>query len=260
MPSYFTTSPSLRQGPSITPRNIFATATTAIYISPGFAQIDGTRTRDTGQAGTTNGIVSLLRNGLILGKTTSVVGASVVGKYRESIIGVLHHSGSTAATTFNLAPAVATEVQRLITLDGTSSNFIIASPTTAGGTVVSTTVSATSATTGASDTSSYMTISASINVATVIGGLVMPADGAQNPITVLSGDTIPVDDVLDYASNPQDVALRRFLVGGDLLSTNITNLLVDDFGTTVDAGVVTWLKQQLNTTTNGNSFSFSDNR
>ena len=56
MPSYFSTAPSLRQGPSITPRNIFATATSAIYVAPGFAQIDGNRTRDTGQAGTTSGI------------------------------------------------------------------------------------------------------------------------------------------------------------------------------------------------------------
>lgn len=111
MPSAFTNLPSSRQGPAITPRNIILTATSRKMLATN-AIIDGTKTRDVGQAANGNP-TSLLRDGLPLGKSTTG------GKYANSFIGLTTAPMQIGATTLTANAAVITEVVRRIGASGT---------------------------------------------------------------------------------------------------------------------------------------------
>lgn len=249
----FRTLPQVFVGNSITYRNIFTTIDTVVNGQvPSFYILDGTLSRDPGQGGVTGGTVSLVRTGVILGKET------LSGKYRPSIIGLLNRTNNTAATSLTLAPAVATEVQRQIGILGTSNNFVVVSPTTSGGTVISTTVSATSAVTGTSGTTSYVILSASINTATVTGGYIGGTDGSAIPATVLCDNNIGIDVVDQFGAGSIDQQLQRFIIKGDFLSGMIVNLLRDDYGVATDSAITTYLETKLQA--QGRAFTFSDNR
>lgn len=258
MPTSFYTLPTITAGQSITPRAIFTSINSTVFRNvPSGYVIDGARSRDTGQGAYTGNSTSLLRCGLLMGKITTG------GKYRPTVLGVLNRTGALNATTLTVAPAVATEIQRLVTLDGTSNNFIVSSPTSAGGTVVSTTVSILSATTGASGTSSYVTLSSSINSVTVSGGIITPADGSQTCLTVLWEGAGFGIDVTDVSGASIDQALTTYYVGGDLIATfsaqyGVINLTKDDYGVSLDTSVEALLKTRIRSTSN--QWTFSDDR
>lgn len=255
MPTTFYGLPSINDGNGITPRNIFTTQSSTMFgqVPSGYI-VAGALSRDPGTAATTNGHVTILRPGLIMGK---VSGGTYDKQYAPSIIGVLNRTGATTTTTLTLQPAVATEVQRLITLQGTSNNFIILSPTTSGGTLVSTTVSATSATTGSNSSNSYMTLSGSINTLTVAGGIVTRTDSSQTGIAVLAENAFGVA-VTDINGTSINQPLANYLIRADFISAQLINFLADDYGVSVDSAVITKLKSNLIST--GNQFTFSDNR
>jgi len=242
MPSAFSNVGGIRQGPSITPRNIFWNfgLLPTIYAPSGIF-IDGNLTRDTGHANAT----TLLRPGLLLGKITST------GKYRNSIIGTV--SGAVSAgtvTSITVPAAVATEVARLITQAAGNVSLKIVGPPTAGGTVASTAITATAA----SGTS--ITISSATLPAYAVGSIITPADGSDTPKTVFSDGVYAIEDVTDVSNNNQDQQLQRYLIQATLYSPNLINFVADDYGNTIDVAVTAYLKSKLNS--NGLSFRFSD--
>lgn len=142
MPSAFTNVGGIRQGPSITPYNIFATRDFNVpaYITSSII-IDGNATRDTGHIGA----VTLLRPGLLLGKETAAP-----NKYANSVYGLTSVAYGGNQTTINVNPAVATEIVRRAG-SSTSGTFNVTGPAVTGGTVrtLLATYSAVNTTTGA---------------------------------------------------------------------------------------------------------------
>jgi hypothetical protein len=246
MPTNFAGVPSVRSGPSITPRNIFVSQTSANppRYAPSLILIDGTYSRDTGESPT-----SLLRAGTLLGKITSS------GKYRPSIIGTLAAAYTSGGTSLTVSAAVATEVARLIALAGTSISLKAIGPPTAAGTnaVTSVTCSAASGTT--------LTVT-SLGVDKAAGTLIAPADGSQAPLTVLDSTIFGID-VTDASGAALDQPLSRFLIGADLIAAQIPFLTTDGTVAT-DASVQTYLKTYLkaggSNNTAGSVFTFDNDR
>jgi hypothetical protein len=136
--------------------------------------IDGSVSRDPG-----NGIVTVLRAGLLMGKVTAT------GFYAPSAFGVT--TGTTAqngtaytsgGTSIAVTPAAATEIVRRI---GTSGNLNFIGPPSAAGTVavIQQAFSAVNTSTG------VLTIT-SLGANLVIGSIVAPTDGSQSPITFVN--------------------------------------------------------------------------
>jgi hypothetical protein len=232
--------PGIGNSTSITHRNIFTTvgSLTERYV-PSLFILDGKLSRDTGCSQP-----SLLRAGLVVGKNSST------GKYRPTIIGVTHAAALSNATSLTVVAPVATEIARLITANGGSavSLTLVGPPTTAG--TVATLTATCSAASGTT-----LTVS-SLSAALAAGSYICPADGSQQPMTIL---TNPYgQDVVDVVYQSIDQALQSFLTGADIIASQVVNMLADDFGQAVDASVTTWLKTHLRDY--GYSFTFDNDR
>jgi len=224
MPGSFT-------GNTYTPRFIFTNYAQVEY-APGFSIIDGTLSRDTASTPT-----SLLQAGTLLGKITST------GKYRPSIIGLTSGAiSSGSATSVTVTAATATEVARLITVAGGNVSLKLVGPPTAGGTVASTAITCTAA------SGTTLTVSSVSLPAIVDGSLVVPADGSQTPVTLVSNPT-GVDVVLTdgtSADQPLHLNARK----ADVASSKIVNY-------PADTATRAFLKAALKTT---GLFTFVDDR
>lgn len=232
MNSILTSVPGTSTPYSIQYRHVFTDTATRVAVSPG-AVLDATKTRDTG-----NTDVTQLRAGTLVGKVTSG------GLYRNAIIGVLGTTLAAAGTTTITVPAaVATEVQRLITLAGASIQLRVYGPPTAGGTNAATTITASSA------AGTTITVSVVTFPAYVAASILQPVDGAQTPLTVVpDGYGIPLTDVTGTSQNQ---LLQPYFVQGSIDVAQIP------FYSSLDASLQTWVKTSLRTSGN---FTFSDDR
>lgn len=221
-------------GRSIVPRNIYTSLTTARY-APSFYFFDGVYARDPDNTPT-----SMLRAGLLCGKiSTSGEG----GGYANSIIGVTTVAYTSSGTSLTVTTQAATEIVRRI---GASGTFNLAGGATAGATVTSPTL----VTYSAVNTSTGVVTVSNIGANVAIGAAVMPTDGSQNVLTIF--DTEYGTDVTDVLQNNINQPLHRFVIGGDVYSSNIINLTV------VNAGVEAYIKSLLRL--NGGTFTFDDDR
>ena len=261
MGTFFASLPSSATGPSILPRNIFTTVQSIVYKDvPSMFIISGSLTRDTGQvAVSSTNTTSLLRAGLILGKSTTS------GLYRNSIIGsvttAVAASTAGALTTIIVSKGAAVEVQRLLTLTGANVTLTLTGPPGAAGVVAQQNFVATTVSTGTTGTTTgTLTITAASAPAFVAGSIIGPADGAATPVTVFCDNNFGID-VMDTLGNSIDQALQRMLIGGDLLTSMLINVTGADewnSGTTIDTSVTAWIQGKLQA--NGKQFTFNTDR
>lgn len=219
-------------GRSIAPRNLFASGTPK-YL-PSYAQLDGSKSRDTLNSDN----VALLRAGLPLGKITSG------GKYAPSILGLtgVLHDTSVVTTTMTLPASTVTEISRRI---GASGTFTIYGPPTAAGTVATETV-----TYSAIASATTLTITAT-SADFAAGSLIMPADGSQNHSQfVVNQYGLDVLDVNGAAVNHQQQLLTQADINTDMIV----------FYSSMDASVKTGFKAALRTNNAGSVLTFSDDR
>lgn len=260
MGTFFYGLPQTVVGPSILPRNIFTTATSAVFKDvPGLFILSGSLTRDTGQvAVSSTNTTSLLRAGLLLGKITAT------GKYRNSIIGSVT-TAITAHTTGNETSAIivskgaATEVARLLTATAASVTLTLTGPPGAAGVVAQQSIVAT-AVPGYTTYTGTLTITAVTTSAFVAGSIIGPADGAQTPVVPYCDNPFGID-VMDMSGNSIDQPLQRMLIGGDLLTSMLINTTGADewnAGTTIDTSVTAWIQGKLQAS--GKQFTFNTDR
>lgn len=246
MASNFVNKGSIRSGPSITPRNIFVAQTSANppRYAPSLITIDGTLTRDTGSTPT-----SLVRAGTLMGKVTTG------GKYRNSIIGLTSAAYTSGGTSLTVSAAVATEVARLISVAGGNVSLKVIGPPTSAGTVA-----VTACTCSAASGTTLTVVDLGVNKAA--GSLVTPADGSQSPLTTFDASAFGID-VADASGTSVDQGLSRFLLGADLIASQIP-FLTTDGTTSTDASVQTYLKTFLkaggSNNTSGVAFTFDNDR
>jgi len=246
MGTNFYSLPGIRTGGSITPRNIFVSSQwNQINFVPSFYILDGTRTRDVGSSPT-----SLIRPGTILGKVTTG------GKYRNSVIGLNTAAITATNTSITVNAAVATELARLIAAAGASVGITIAGPATTGGTMQSEVVACSAA------SGTTLTVGAVTN-SYVTKSLIQPADGSQSPLIIFA-DNVFGTDVADINGASIDQALQMWLRGADLLSSQIPNLVTDDFTNTVEPSCQAYLKSFLKSggenNVSGVAFTFDNDR
>jgi hypothetical protein len=230
--------PGSYTGQQVTDRNIFVSNGRDVQYYPSSAIIDGTYSRDTGST-----VSTLLRAGTLVGKDSTSL------KYRPSIIGLVTAAYTSGGTSLTVNAAVATEVARLIALNGGSAVTLnTIGPPAAAGTVAitSTTCSAASGTT--------LTVT-SLGVNKAAGSIIAPSGGAQLPIAPLC-KRFGID-VIDTGGNLIDQPLVSFLRGADLLTAMLPNVLADDFGNSADTSVTTWVKAQLKAI---GYYTFNDDR
>jgi len=164
--------------------------------------IDGSKARDP----LNTGDVDVLRPGVLMGKITSG------GKYAPSILGVTTNAEAVGSTAIEAAAAVVTELVRRV---GASGTFKLTGPPSAGGTVVTETVTYSAA----SGTS--ITCTALVN-AFVAGSFIQPTDGSEDPVTVVpDGWGIQCTDV-DRTTN-LDVEFPQFPIAGIIESAQLVN-------------------------------------
>jgi len=219
-------------GRSIAPRNLFASGTPK-YL-PSYAQLDGSKSRDT----TNSDNVALLRAGLLLGKITSG------GKYAPAVLGItgVLHDTSVVTTTMTLPATTVTEISRRL---GASGTFKIIGPPTAAGTVATETV-----TYSAIASATTLTITAT-SADFAAGSIIAPVDGSEAPSQfVVAPYGLDVLDVNGTAVNHT----QPLLTSGDINTDMIVNY------SSMDASVKTWLKAALRTNNAGSVFTFSDDR
>ena len=198
---------------------------------PGGRVIDASNARDP----LNTGYVTTLRPGLVMGMVTAT------GLYAPSIIGLntVLHDTSVVTTTMTLPASVVTEITRRI---GASGTFKITGPPTTAGTVATETV-----TYSAIASATTITITAT-SADFAAGSVIRPTDGSETPLGLIDdGDGIKVTDA---DGNDIDQPFPFVLIGGHLNTSNIINY-------SSDASVKTWLKGQLNNTSNY-GFTFSD--
>lgn len=241
MATQFYGTPGINTGGTLSARTIVTNGSASqLEFVPGFYFIDGTNSRDTGNAQT-----NLIRAGVLLGKITST------GLYRPSILGLTTATFTTTGTNVSVtvAASVATEVARLITNAAGNVSLKLIGPPTAAGTVAITAVTASAA------SGTTITITADPGVSKIVGTIVAPADGSQIPLVPLF-DPYGVD-VVDVYSNSINQPLGQYLRGADLNSIMIPGLITDDFGQAADTSVTAWIKSQLIL---NSGFTFSDSR
>lgn len=205
-------------------------------LVPGPNTIDGSKSRDPSNTGD----VDFLQAGLVMGRITTGK------KWAPSILGVLasaYTGVGTSVTSLNVGAAAATEIVRRI---GTSGTFKITGPPSAAGTVATTTI-----TFSAASTSTGIVTITDPNVNAIAGSFIQPTDGSETP-TALIDDGEPIAVVDKYANNIDVEAGGRLLVGGPIDSSQIINW-------PSDTSLITWLKSQLNDPDRqGSLFIFDD--
>lgn len=184
--------------------------------------IDSTKARDWNNPD----ITTVLEAGLLMGKITTG------GLYANSILGVSKNAYTSGGTTITVSVASAVEIVRRI---GNSGNLNYAGPPTANGTMAvlgPIAFSAVNTTTGAITTS---TLAANM----VAGGLVLPTDGSQNPITFIP-DGYPVN-LLNNLGVAVNVPFAKIPIAGVVQFSQILNWPTD---TSIEA----WIIDNLNGT------------
>lgn len=183
--------------------------------------IAGACSRDPGN--TTD--VTRLRAGLLMGKISTVVNSlGTVGEYAPSILGVTTNAEAVGSTSIQASAAVVTELVRRC---GSTGTFNLTGPGSAGGVVVTETVTYSAA------SSTNITVTA-ISNNFVAGSFIQPTDGSEDiltflpsgtPIIVTDGDgssldvefaEVPIDCIVDSSmllpAWPSDTSLQAWIV------------------------------------------------
>ena len=171
MPGYYNGPPGIEAARTATHRLVFLTRSERFL--PQGRKIAGACSRDPGQA---TADIGVLRNGLIMGRISTVVNSlGAVDSYAPSIFGVTTNAEAAGSTAIEASAAVVTEVVRRCGATGT---FKLTGPPIASGVVTTETVtySATSATS--------FTVTAILN-AYIAGSFIQPTDGSETPVTFL---------------------------------------------------------------------------
>ena len=268
MPTSWISIPGQASGPSIQPRNIFATINPAfspVYDVIGTKWLAGALTRDTGQTytaanfdGSAANVTTLIREGTLLGKYTTDSTNANYGMYGNAIIGLVTtaYTSATTNTTLVTTTACVTEVLRRMGTNGSVNLYLVGPPTTTG-TVAALAVTATqSGTTASTITFSGTATIPSANL--VVGSLVCPGDTTYVPITVLSRTPLACGmDMTDISGNNLNQTFS-FLRGASLIASQIPFLTQDDYGNKTNAMVEAWIKSKLNSV--AGVFTFDDDR
>lgn len=195
--------PGVRVGAQDVRYCIFDSATGIQYLS-GMSYIDGAKSRDP----LNTGYAQYLRPGVLLGLITAS------GKYAPSILGattVSYVHTASVNTILTVAPATAAEIVRRI---GTSGALSLTGPATSDGAIATRTITFASVNTATGE----ITISAS-NASFIVGSLVMPTDGSQQPRVVLATDSaikVTDENELDIDVEPERLAIAGMLQVGSL--------------------------------------------
>ena len=180
--------------------------------------IDGAKSRDADNTGE----VHVLRAGLLLGEITAS------GKYAPSIIGVIINAEVATSVAIELAAAAATELVRRI---GDSGTFNLVGPPTAGGTVVTESVTYTAVDT----TTGIVTVDATTD-AFIAGSWISPDDGSGDFNCILANST--GIRVIDEDLNDIDAEANELAIGGLVDEANVVNY-------PTDVALIAFLKSQI---------------
>lgn len=214
--------PGVQSSFSATPFNIFYDSKDNAKYIPGPVTIDGTLSADA----TNTPYTWLLRAGMLVGKV------SASGKFATSILGITTGAYTSGGTTLAVSVATAVELARRIGVSGTGT-FNVVGPPTAAGTVAKTpvTYSAVDQTTG------NITVT-SLGVNKVAGSLIVPADGSETVVTVLTSQWgVKVIDSLN--TTRVDVYDGELWAGGGILEPS--KLL----NWPTDTSLIAYLKAQM---------------
>ncbi len=209
---------------NVNPREIWLSGPTQFLA--GGRIISGACSRDPGNSDE----IYTLRAGNLMGMITSVVNSlGTTGHFAPSIIGVTTNAEAAASTAIEASAAVVTEVARRF---GTTGTFTLVGPPTASGVVNRETVtySAASGTT--------LTVTAITN-AFVAGSLIMPTDGSENPMTLVS-DQWGVRVVEPVNLTSQDQSWPNVPINGVIDASQVVNW-------PADASTRNWIVGQMNT-------------
>lgn len=213
--------PGLGTQRTSTPRRVFK-ASDRGYL-PGGMIIDGAKARDAGNTGN----VDVLRAGQIMGKVTSG------GKAAPSILGVTTNLEPAGSTSIQASAAVVTELVRRI---GSSGTFKLTGPPSAGGVVVTETVTFSAA------SSTNITVTAITNTF-IAGSFIQPTDGSETPLSFID-DGFPVIKVTDIdGASISSVDWPRVPIAGVVDSSQ---LLTGDGAWPTDTSLIAWLVARLN--------------
>lgn len=199
-------------------------------ILPSGRTIAGGCSRDPGNTGD----VDKLRAGLLMGRIVSVVNTlGTVGYYAPSILGVTTNAEAVGSTSIQASAAVVTELVRRC---GASGTFKLTGPGTAGGPILTETVTYSAA------SSTNITVTAIVNNY-IAGSFIQPTDGSEFPITFLPSGT-PMR-VTDYDGNNQDVPFAEVPIDCIIDSAQLLPVWPSD------VALRDWIVQHLNTAAGG---------
>jgi hypothetical protein len=223
LPPYIGGVPRIGSRVNVTPRKVVLSGP-EFYLAGGRV-LSGACSRDPGATD-----VTILRPGMLMGMISSVVNSlGTTGYFAPSILGVTTNAEAAGSTSIEAAAAVVTELARRC---GSTGTFTLVGPPTASGVVNRETVtySAASGTT--------ITVTATTN-AFVAGSLIMPTDGSENPISLISDQWgVRVVDPLTLAS--QDQSWPHVPLDGVIDASQVVNW-------PSDASLKAWLVGQMNT-------------
>lgn len=191
--------PGMRAAKTVTSRMITRGGGIPAILPQGRV-ISGACTRDPGNTPD----VGRIRAGMLMGKIGSVVNSlGTVGNYAPSILDVTTGAKAVGDTTVTISAAGAVELARRCGATGT---FTLTGPGSAGGVIVSETVtySAINTTTGA------ITVTA-ISNNYVAGSFVQPTDGSQDPLTFLPSGAPMM--AVDFDGTSVDVEFGELPIG-----------------------------------------------
>jgi hypothetical protein len=222
--SYIGGMPRITSRTNVNPREIFLSGPTRFLA--GGRIISGECSRDPGNSDE----IYTLRCGVLMGMIGTVVNSlGTVGHFAPSILGVTTNAEAAGSTSIEAAAAVVTELARRC---GSTGTFTLVGPPTAAGVVNRETVTYS----GASGTT--ITVTATTN-AFVAGSLIMPTDGSENPISLISDQWgVRVVDPLTLAS--QDQSWPHVPLDGVIDASQVVNW-------PSDASLKAWLVGQMNT-------------
>lgn len=207
------------------------------YLAQG-RSIAGQASRDPGSPDP-----GVLRNGLLMGKITTVVnGLGVVGYFAPSVYGVTTNAEAAGSVAVEMSAAVAAEIVRR---RGGTGTFKIAGPPTANGASVVETV-----TYSAINTSTGVATVTAIANAFVAGSLIMPTDGSEDMLTFIDDLSYGGVQVVDETNNSVvSLPFPRVPIEGVVHSANILPVWPSDLG------VQQYIMSKLNGT-GGNQYTF----
>jgi hypothetical protein len=185
---------------------------------PGGKQIDGSKSRDSGNTGN----LDVVRPGMLMGKVTSG------GLYVPAIIGVLQQAEVSTATSVTLTAAQAVELSRRV---GPTGTIRLVGPPTANGTVATWTE-----TYSAVNTSTGVVTCSALDAALVAGSFVCANDGSYLPLSIVDREI----KVTDSDGNNVTVQWADFPISGIVKSANLLPVWPSD------TSLQKWIMDSLN--------------